>query len=125
MRVFPTPPLAEGAALCRPGSQKLASYARPSDTVTVSELCRLCRALAHRAWCQEHQVKLRARSGALSGITALTATTTARRAQGANGKRWAPGGSGKSPEVEPMAQQRRVMDELPSIRLDNWLTFRG
>ena len=65
-------------ALDRDGFQELASYARPGDTLTVSELYRLCRDLADilavRGWCQEHGVKLRVLSGALSGITDLAAT---------------------------------------------------
>jgi DNA invertase Pin-like site-specific DNA recombinase len=49
-----------------------------ADTLTVSELYRLCRdlhdILAVRAWCQRHGVKLRALSGLLSTITDLAAT---------------------------------------------------
>ncbi|HET9257151.1 MAG TPA: recombinase family protein, partial [Pseudonocardiaceae bacterium] len=65
-------------ALEREGFQELASYARPGDTLIVSELYRLCRDLAGilevREWCQQHDVKLRVLSGALSGITDLAAT---------------------------------------------------
>jgi len=70
-------------ALDRAGFQKLAGYARPGDTLNVSELYRLCRdlhdILAVRTWCQQHEVKLCVLSGALSGITDLAAadaTTT-------------------------------------------------
>ncbi|MBV9160264.1 MAG: recombinase family protein [Pseudonocardiales bacterium] len=65
-------------ALRRAGFQELATYARPGDTLTVSELYRLCRDLADilavRTWCQDHDVKLHVLSGALSGITDLAAT---------------------------------------------------
>ncbi|PZS25018.1 MAG: resolvase [Pseudonocardiales bacterium] len=65
-------------ALDRAGFQELAGYARPGDTLTVAELYRLCRdlhdILAVRTWCQDHSVKLRVLSGALSGITDLAAT---------------------------------------------------
>ncbi|SDC10202.1 putative DNA-invertase from lambdoid prophage Rac [Raineyella antarctica] len=65
-------------ALKRAGFADLARYARPGDTLTVAELYRLCRDLADiltvRAWCQDHQVKLRVLSGALSGITDLAST---------------------------------------------------
>lgn len=71
------------SALQRPGFLELAGYARAGDTVTVAELYRLCRdvadVLAVRAWCQEHDVRLRVLSGALSAITDLAgadATTT-------------------------------------------------
>ncbi|MFD4190806.1 recombinase family protein [Amycolatopsis thermoflava] len=79
VRIFPDPATSSKIpALRRPGFQKLASYARPGDTLTVSELYRLCRDLADilavRAWCQEHGVKLRVLSGALSGITDLAAS---------------------------------------------------
>ncbi|MFF0457819.1 recombinase family protein [Nocardia africana] len=70
-------------ALERDGFRELAGYARPGDRLTVSELYRLCRDLADilavRDWCQQHGVKLRVLSGALSGITDLAAadaTTT-------------------------------------------------
>jgi len=46
-------------ALDRAGFRTLAGYARPGDTLTVSELYRLCRDLADiltvRGWCQQHQ----------------------------------------------------------------------
>jgi DNA invertase Pin-like site-specific DNA recombinase len=65
-------------ALERAGFRQLARYARPGDRLTVSELYRLCRdlsdILAVRDWCQQHQVKLRVLSGALSNITDLAAT---------------------------------------------------
>ncbi|MFI6369184.1 recombinase family protein [Nocardia sp. NPDC050630] len=65
-------------ALERDGFRELAGYARPGDRLTVSELYRLCRDLADilavRDWCQQHSVKLRVLSGALSGITDLAAT---------------------------------------------------
>jgi DNA invertase Pin-like site-specific DNA recombinase len=70
-------------ALERAGFRELARYARPGDRLTVSELYRLCRDLADilavRYWCQQHQVKLRVLSGALSNIIDLAApdaTTT-------------------------------------------------
>jgi putative DNA-invertase from lambdoid prophage Rac len=70
-------------ALERAGFRELAGYARSGDRLTVSELYRLCRDLADilavRGWCQQHQVRLRVLSGALSGITDLAAadaTTT-------------------------------------------------
>jgi putative DNA-invertase from lambdoid prophage Rac len=62
----------------RAGFRDLTRYARPGDRPTVSELYRLCRdltdILALRAWCQQHQVRLRVLSGALSNITDLAAT---------------------------------------------------
>jgi transposase-like protein len=65
-------------ALERAGFRELARFARPGDRLTVSELYRLCRDLADilavRAWCQQHQVKLRVLSGALSNLTDLAAT---------------------------------------------------
>jgi DNA invertase Pin-like site-specific DNA recombinase len=70
-------------ALERTRFRELASYARPGDRLTVSELYRLCRDLADilavREWCRAHGVKLRVLSGALSGIVDLAAadaTTT-------------------------------------------------
>lgn len=64
-------------ALDRDGFRRLAGYARHGDRLTVSELYRLCRDLADilavRDWCQQHGVKLRVLSGALSGITDLAA----------------------------------------------------
>lgn len=79
VRIFSDPATSSKIpALQRAGFTKLASYARPGDTLTVSELFRLCRDLADilsvRAWCQQHEVKLRVLSGALSGITDLAAT---------------------------------------------------
>lgn len=65
-------------ALKRKGFEGLASYARHGDTLTVSELYRLCRDLDDilnvRKWCQDKGVKLRVLSGALSGIVDLAAT---------------------------------------------------
>lgn len=65
-------------ALTRAGFQQLAGYARPGDTLTVSELYRLCRDLADilavHGWSQQHGVKLRVLSGPLSTITDLAAT---------------------------------------------------
>lgn len=65
-------------ALTRAGFTELAGYTRPGDTLTVSELYRLCRDLADilavRGWCQQHGVKLRVLSGPLSTITDLAAT---------------------------------------------------
>jgi DNA invertase Pin-like site-specific DNA recombinase len=84
VRIFSDPATSSKiAALHRAGFQELAGFARPGDTVTVSELYRLCRDLADilavRNWCQQHEVRLRVLSGALSGITDLAApdsTTT-------------------------------------------------
>lgn len=78
-RIFSDPATSSKiAALSRAGFQELAGFARPGDTVTVSELYRLCRdlsdILAVRTWCQQHEVKLRVLSGALSSITDLAAT---------------------------------------------------
>ncbi|KAA2242172.1 recombinase family protein, partial [Solihabitans fulvus] len=65
-------------ALDRAGFTELAGYARLGDTLTVSELFRLCRDLADilavRGWCQQHKVKLRVLSGPLSSIVDLAAT---------------------------------------------------
>lgn len=65
-------------ALERAGFRELTRYARPGDRLTVSELYRLCRDLADiialRSWCQQHEVKLRVLSGALSNFTDLAAT---------------------------------------------------
>ncbi|MEV0702648.1 recombinase family protein [Saccharopolyspora sp. NPDC050389] len=65
-------------ALQRDGFRELAAFARPGDTLTVSEPYRLCRDLADilavRSWCHDHSVNLRVLSGALSGITDLAAT---------------------------------------------------
>ena len=79
VRIFSDPATSSKiAALSRAGFQELAGFARPGDTVTVSELYRLCRdltdILAVRTWCQQHQVKLRVLSGALSAVTDLAAT---------------------------------------------------
>ncbi|GAB1646857.1 recombinase family protein [Krasilnikovia sp. MM14-A1259] len=70
-------------ALERAGFMKLAGFARKGDRLTVSELYRLCRDLADiiavRAWCQEHGIRLRVLSGALSNLVDLAAgdaTTT-------------------------------------------------
>ena len=84
MRTFSDPATSSKIpALHRDGFRELASYARPGDALTVSELYRLWRDLADilavRDWCQQHGVKLRVLSGALSGITDLAAadaTTT-------------------------------------------------
>jgi DNA invertase Pin-like site-specific DNA recombinase len=65
-------------ALKRAGFAKLADHARDGDTLTVSELFRLCRDLADiiavRAWCQQKKVRLRVLSGALSNLVDLAAT---------------------------------------------------
>ncbi|MFG3417996.1 recombinase family protein [Micromonospora sp. NPDC048063] len=79
VRVFSDPATSSKIpALERVGFRELARFARPGDRLTVSELYRLCRdltdILALRAWCQQHQVKLRVLSGALSNITDLAAT---------------------------------------------------
>ncbi|MEU5940947.1 recombinase family protein [Micromonospora sp. NPDC047548] len=79
VRIFSDPATSSKIpALDRDGFRRLAGYVRPGDTLTVSELYRLCRDLADilavRGWCQQHQVKLRVLSGALSGITDLAAT---------------------------------------------------
>jgi putative DNA-invertase from lambdoid prophage Rac len=79
MRLFSDPATSSKVpALDREGFRELAGYARPGDRLTVSELYRLCRDLADilavRTWCQQHQVKLRVLSGALSSITDLAAT---------------------------------------------------
>lgn len=79
VRVFSDPATSSKTpALARPGFGELAGYARGGDTLTVSELYRLCRDLTDilsvRGWCQQHQVKLRVLSGALSGITNLAST---------------------------------------------------
>ncbi|TMR93341.1 hypothetical protein EJK15_39815 [Nonomuraea basaltis] len=71
-------------ALERPAFAKVASAAHPGDTLTVSELFRLCRDLmdihAVRDWCQARGVVLRVLSGPLSNFQDLAAddaTTTA------------------------------------------------
>jgi DNA invertase Pin-like site-specific DNA recombinase len=79
VRIFSDPATSSKIpALERPGFIELAGYARPGDTLTVSELYRLCRDLADilavRDWCQQHGVGLRVLSGALSGIVDLAAT---------------------------------------------------
>ncbi|WP_425549374.1 recombinase family protein [Actinomadura miaoliensis] len=57
----------------RPAFANVASAAHPSDTLTVSELFRLCRHLmdihAVRDWCQARGVVLRVLSGPLSTST--------------------------------------------------------
>src|SRR5690625_158616 len=64
-------------ALERPAFRELASYARDGDSLTVSELFRLCRdlpdILAVREWCREGGVRLQVLSGALSGFADLAA----------------------------------------------------
>jgi DNA invertase Pin-like site-specific DNA recombinase len=64
-------------ALQRPAFAKVASAAHPGDTLTVSELFRLCRDLmdihAVRNWCQARGVVLRVLSGPLSNFHDLAA----------------------------------------------------
>jgi DNA invertase Pin-like site-specific DNA recombinase len=64
-------------ALERPAFAKLAAAANPGDTVTVSELFRLCRDLVDihhvRAWCLARGVALRVLSGPLSNFADLAA----------------------------------------------------
>jgi DNA invertase Pin-like site-specific DNA recombinase len=64
-------------ALQRPAFAKVASAAHPGDTLTVSELFRLCRDLmdihAVRDWCQARGVVLRVLSGPLSNFHDLAA----------------------------------------------------
>src|SRR5947207_15998674 len=79
LRVFSDPATSSKIpALERAGFRELARFARPGDRLAVSELYRLCRDLADilalRAWCQQHQVRPRVLSGALSNITDLAAT---------------------------------------------------
>lgn len=100
-------------ALERDGFQELASYARPGDTLTVCELYRLCRDLADilevRKWCEQHGVKLRVLSGALSGITDLAAESV--REQPATEGRMKTG-QGASEAMQPHATRptcRRVV----------------
>lgn len=84
VRIFRDPATSSKVpALKRAGFRKLADHARHGDTLTVSELYRLCRDLADilavRDWCRQHGVKLRVLSGALSNIVDLAAadaTTT-------------------------------------------------
>lgn len=64
-------------ALKRPAFTKVAAAAHPGDTLTVSELFRLCRDLtdihAVRNWCQARGVVLRVLSGPLSNFHDLAA----------------------------------------------------
>ncbi|MFE0156043.1 recombinase family protein [Nonomuraea sp. NPDC059007] len=64
-------------ALERPAFAKVAAAAHPGDTLTVSELFRLCRDLIDiynvRAWCQARGVILRVLSGSLSNFHDLAA----------------------------------------------------
>lgn len=64
-------------ALERPAFAKVAAAAHPGDTLTVSELFRLCRDLidihAVRDWCQARGVALRVLSGPLSSFHDLAA----------------------------------------------------
>jgi DNA invertase Pin-like site-specific DNA recombinase len=64
-------------ALERPAFAKVAAAAHPGDTLTVSELFRLCRDLmdihAVRDWCQARGVVLRVLSGPLSNFHDLAA----------------------------------------------------
>ncbi|GAA2426779.1 recombinase family protein [Actinomadura vinacea] len=65
-------------ALERPAFAKIAAIAHPGDTLTVSELFRLCRDLVDihnvRAWCQARGVALRVLSGPLSNFHDLAAS---------------------------------------------------
>ena len=64
-------------ALQRPAFGRVAVAAHPGDTLTVSELFRLCRDLsdiqAVRGWCQARGVALRVLSGPLSNFADLAA----------------------------------------------------
>ena len=64
-------------ALQRPAFGRVAAAAHPGDTLTVSELFRLCRDLsdiqAVRSWCQARGVALRVLSGPLSNFADLAA----------------------------------------------------
>ena len=64
-------------ALQRPAFSRVAAAAHPGDTLTVSELFRLCRDLsdiqAVRGWCQARGVALRVLSGPLSNFADLAA----------------------------------------------------
>jgi DNA invertase Pin-like site-specific DNA recombinase len=64
-------------ALDRPAFGKIAAKAHPGDTLTVSELFRLCRDLIDihnvRGWCQARGVTLRVLSGPLSNFQNLAA----------------------------------------------------
>jgi DNA invertase Pin-like site-specific DNA recombinase len=68
-------------ALNRPAFGKVAGAAHPGDTLTVSELFRLCRDLtdiqAVRDWCQARGVALRVLSGPLSNFADLAANDAA------------------------------------------------
>jgi DNA invertase Pin-like site-specific DNA recombinase len=65
-------------ALNRPAFGRIAAAAHPGDTLTVSELFRLCRDLtdiqAVRDWCQARGVALRVLSGPLSNFADLAAS---------------------------------------------------
>ncbi|TDC61368.1 recombinase family protein [Micromonospora sp. KC207] len=78
VRIFSDPATSSKIpALERAGFHELARFAREGDTLTVSELYRLCRNLADilavRTWCRQHHVQLRVLSGALSNIVDLAA----------------------------------------------------
>lgn len=78
VRVFSDPATSTKIpALERPAFRELASYARSGDSLTVSELFRLCRdlsdILAVREWCRERGVRLRVLSGPLAGFRDLAA----------------------------------------------------
>lgn len=78
VRVFSDPATSTKIpALERPAFRELASYAREGDSLTVSELFRLCRdlsdILAVREWCRERGVRLRVLSGPLAGFRDLAA----------------------------------------------------
>jgi DNA invertase Pin-like site-specific DNA recombinase len=64
-------------ALERPAFARVAAAAHPGDTLTVSELFRLCRDLvdihAVRSWCQARGIVLRVLSGPLSNFHDLAA----------------------------------------------------
>lgn len=82
VRVFSDPATSSRTpAFERAGFASLAGYARPGDTLTVAELYRLCRDLADiltvRNWCQDHHVRLRVLSGALSSVTDLASCDAA------------------------------------------------
>ena len=78
VRVFSDPATSTKIpALERPAFRELASYAREGDSLTVSELFRLCRdlsdILAVREWCRERGVRLQVLSGPLAGFRDLAA----------------------------------------------------
>ncbi|MFI0454562.1 recombinase family protein [Actinomadura sp. 6N118] len=78
MRLFEDPATTSKIpALERPAFAKVAAVAHPGDTLTVSELFRLCRDLVDiynvRAWCQARGVVLRVMSGPLSNFHDLAA----------------------------------------------------